>query len=128
MRGSIRYGAGAAAGLLAAFGERLASSRSQGEASRTALEKSATCFRNNLARMDCAAHEAAGLPPGSGVTEAGGKLLVKKRLCGPGMSWGFTMAGHILRLRALAHSTGPRWQSLWQEILTKPTALSIKSA
>ena len=32
----------------------------------------------------------------------------KKRLCGPGMSWGFTMAGHILRLRAPAHSTGQR--------------------
>ena len=122
----LRYDAGAAAGLLAAFGERPASSRSLGEAARTALEKSATYFRNNPARMDYAAYAAAGLPLGSGVTEAGCKLLVKKRLCGPGMSWGFTMAGHILRLRALAHSTGQRWQSLWKEILTKPSSL-IKS-
>ena len=116
----LRYDPGAAAGLLAAFKERLASTRSLSEAARTALEKSATYFRNNLARMDYAGYAAAGLPLGSGVTEAGCKLLVKKRLCGPGMSWGFTMAGHLLRLRALAHSTGQRWQSLWQEILTKP--------
>ena len=46
------------------------------EAARAALEKSATNFRNNLARIDYA-----GLPLGSGVTEAGCKLLVKKRLC-----------------------------------------------
>ena len=69
---------------------------------------------------------AAGLPLGSGVTEAGCKLLVKKRLCGPGMSWGFTMAGHLLSLRALAHSTGQRWQRLWKEIFTKPIILAIQ--
>ena len=123
----LRYDPGAAAGLLAAFEERLASSRRLGEAARTALEKSATYFRNNLGRMDYAAYAAAGLPLGSGVTEAGCKLLVKKRLCGPGMSWGFTMAGHLLRLRALAHSTGQRWQSLWKEILTKPALLATKT-
>lgn len=123
----LRYDAGAAAGLLAAFEERPASSRSLSEASRTALEKSTTYFRHNLTRMDYAAYEAAGLPPGSGVTEAGCKLLVKKRLCGPGMSWGFTMAGHLLRLRALAHSTGQRWQSLWKEILSNPTTPACTS-
>ena len=122
----LRYDAGAAASLLAAFGERLASTRPLSETHRTALEKSTTYFRNNIARMDYATYAAAGLPLGSGVTEAGCKLLVKKRLCGPGMSWGFTMAGHILKLRALAHSTGQRWQSLWQEILTKPASLTTK--
>jgi hypothetical protein len=121
----LRYDSGAAASLLAAFEARLASTRRPGAAARTALEKSATYFRNNPARMDYAAYAAAGLPLGSGVTEAGCKLLVKKRFCGPGMSWGFTMAGHLLRLRALAHSTGQRWQSLWKDTLTTPALLSI---
>ena len=88
---------------------------------------SATCFRNNPARTHYAAYEAAWLPMGSGVTEAGCKLPVKKRLCGPGMSLGFTMAGHILRLRVPAHNTGQLWRSPSQEILIKSTALSIKS-
>ena len=92
--------------MLAAFQELVASSRSLGEVSRTAPTKSATCFRNNPARTHYAAYEAAWLPMGSGVTEAGCKLPVKKRLCGPGMSLGFTMAGHILRLHAPAHNTG----------------------
>ncbi len=56
--------------------------------------------------MDYVWYPTAGLPIGSGVTEAGYKLLVKKRFCGPGMTGGFAMAGHILKLRALAHSAG----------------------
>lgn len=120
----LRYDKEAAQTLLEAFEERLASSRALSPATREALQKTTTYFRNNVARMDYAAYEAAGFPLGSGVTEAGCKLLVKKRLCGPGMSWGFSMAGHILKLRALAHSAGGRWQSLWQEILTKPPLLA----
>ena len=123
----LRYDAGAAQGLLAAFEERPANPLPLSETHRAALQKSATYFRNNVARMDYAGYAAAGLPLGSGVTEAGCKLLVKKRLCGPRMSWGFTMAGNLLRLRALAHSTGQRWQSLWKEILTNKPLLSIKS-
>ena len=98
--------------------ERLASTARLGSANRTAPEKAVTYFGNNVERMDYAACAAAGLPIGSGVTEAGCKLLVKKRLCGPGMTWGFTMAGHIPRLRALAHSAGGRWTSLRNAILT----------
>ncbi|MDB6132027.1 MAG: hypothetical protein JWM59_270 [Verrucomicrobiales bacterium] len=109
---------GTAAALLTEMERRLASTRRLGAADRTALEKAVTYFGNNVERMDYAACAAAGLPIGSGVTEAGCKLLVKKRLCGPGMTWGFTMAGHILRLRALAHSAGGRWASPWKAILT----------
>ena len=122
----LRYDEGAARGLLAVFEERLDGPRGLSEPAREALQKSATYFRNNLERMDYASYAAAGLPLGSGVTEAGCKPLVKKRLCGPGMSWGLSMAWHVLRLRALAHSTGQRWQSLWREILNQPSALAIK--
>lgn len=118
----LRYDEGAAQALLEAFEERLASPRRLSDPAREALQKTTTYFRNNVGRMDYAAYEAAGLPLGSGVTEAGCKLLVKKRLCGPGMSWSFSMAGYLLNLRALAHSAGGRWQSLWKEILTNKTA------
>ena len=114
----LRYDKGAAQALLEAFQERLASPRRLPDPAREALQKTTTCFRNNAGRMDYAAYETAGLPLGSGVTEAGCKLLVKKRFCGPGMSWGFSMAGHLLNLRALAHRAGGRWQSFWKEILT----------
>lgn len=65
-----------------------------------------------------AARAGAGLPTGSGVTEAGCKLLVKKRLCGPGMTRGFTTAGHILRLGAPARGAGGRWKGLGNAVLT----------
>ena len=122
----LRYDESAAQALLESFEERLASRRAMSPATREALEKTATYFRNNVGRMDYAGYAAAGLPLGSGVTEAGCKLLVKKRLCGPGMSWGFRMAGHLLKLRALAHSAGGRWQSLWTEILTNKSTLTTK--
>jgi len=118
----LKHREGAAAGLLAIFDERLKSKRRIAAADREAVEKAATYFRNNLERMDYASYSAQGLPIGSGVTEAGCKLLVKKRLCGPGMTWGFKMAGHILKLRALAHSTGERWAGLWRTILTTKAA------
>jgi hypothetical protein len=118
----LKHGKGAAAGLLEVLDGRLLSKRALSSADRAAVEKAATYFRNNIERMDYAGYLAAELPIGSGVTEAGCKLLVKKRLCGPGMTWGFTMAGHILKLRALAHSAGERWAGLWRSILTQQAA------
>lgn len=118
----LKHEEGAAAGLLEVLDERLQSQRRLSSADREAVEKAATYFRNNIARMDYAGYRAEGLPIGSGVTEAGCKLLVKKRLCGPGMTWGFKMAGHLLKLRALAHSAGERWAGLWRNILTQNAA------
>lgn len=118
----LKHDEGAAAGLLEVLEERLESQRRMSRADREAVEKAATYFRNNIDRMDYAACVAAGLPIGSGVTEAGCKLLVKKRLCGPGMTWGFKMAGHLLKLRAVAHSAGERWNALWRGILTQKAA------
>jgi hypothetical protein len=118
----LKHVEGAAAGLLEVLDARLLGKRALSSANREAVEKAATYFRNNIDRMDYAGCRAEGLPIGSGVTEAACKLLVKKRLCGPGMTWGFTMAGHILKLRALAHSAGERWAGLWRGIVTQKAA------
>jgi hypothetical protein len=114
----LKHDKGAAAGLLEVLERRLEERRPLSSSDREAVEKAATYFRNNIERMDYADCREAGLPIGSGVTEAGCKLLVKKRMCGPGMTWGFKMAGRLLRLRALAHSAGDRWAGLWRKILT----------
>lgn len=38
------------------------------------------------------------------------------------MTWGFRTTRHLLRLRALAHSAGDRWKSMWNAILTSKSA------
>jgi len=43
--------------------------------------------KNNLNRMNYAAHINQNLSIGSGVTETACKTLVKQRLCGSGMRW-----------------------------------------
>ena len=92
------------------------------KADREALERAATYFRNNLDRMNYAQYAADRHPIGSGVTEAGCKLIIKKRFCGPGMTWSFRMAHHLMRLRAHAHSAGDRWNDMWNAILTRKAA------
>jgi hypothetical protein len=119
----LRHEEGGAAGLLAVMEECLTDARRLRAPDREALEKAVTYFRNNVGRMDYAACAAEGLPIGSGVTEAGCKLIVKKRFCGPGMTWSFRMAGHLLKLRAAAKSAGERWKDLWRQILTNNAAL-----
>lgn len=118
----LKHEEGAAAGLLEIFEARLSDKRRIGKADREAVERAATYFRNNLDRMDYARYTAEGRPIGSGVTEAGCKLIIKKRFCGPGMTWGFRTARHLMRLRALAHSAGDRWNSMWNAILTSKIA------
>ena len=65
--------------------------------------------------MDYAESVVLNHPIGSGVTEAACKTIVKQRLCRSGMQWKDKGAGVILRLRALAHSTG-RWEQFWSKI------------
>jgi hypothetical protein len=74
-----------------------------------------TYFTNHRHQMDYPGFLAAGLPIGSGVTEAACKTLVKQRLCASGMRWKNTGAKIVLSLRALAHTTG-RWTQFWQKI------------
>jgi len=65
--------------------------------------------------MDTPGFLAAGLPIGSGVTEAACKTLVKQRLCASGMRWKTKGAGIVLSLHALTQTTG-RWTRFWQKI------------
>lgn len=74
-----------------------------------------TYFTNHRHQMDYPGFVAAGLPIGSGVTEAACKTLVKQRLCASGMRWKNKGAKIVLSLRALSHTTG-RWKQFWQKI------------
>ena len=81
-------------------------------------EKFAKCltyFNNQRHRMKYAEYQKAGLPIGSGVTEAACKTLVKQRLCQSGMRWSDRGAQVILSLRALV-LTNTRWNQFWDKI------------
>jgi len=79
------------------------------------LNRTLTYFKNNLTRMNYAAHINQNLPIGSGVTEAACKTLVKQRLCGSGMRWKKQGAKIVLSLRALVQTTN-RWSQFWKKI------------
>jgi hypothetical protein len=68
------------------------------------LQDAITYFRNHHHQMRYAEAIAAHLPIGSGVTEAGCKVIVKARLCGSGMKWKEYGAGIVLSLRTLSYS------------------------
>ncbi|MEZ5326571.1 MAG: hypothetical protein R3F19_16105 [Verrucomicrobiales bacterium] len=52
---------------------------------------------------------------GSGVTEAGCKVIIKQRLCQAGMRWKEKGCASVLTLRAL-NRTGGRWDQFWSKI------------
>jgi hypothetical protein len=71
--------------------------------------------QNQAGRMNYGEWVAAGLPIGSGVTEAACKVIVKQRLCGSGMKWKEPGAAAVLSVRCLAYTTG-RWSQFWSKI------------
>jgi hypothetical protein len=72
-------------------------------------------FRQHAEHRQYAAYTAAGLPIGSGVTEAGCKELLKARFCRSGMRWKRDTGDAILQLRALRLST--QWDSFWAKVM-----------
>jgi hypothetical protein len=72
-------------------------------------------FRQHAAHMEYADYTAAGLPTGSGVTEAGCKELIKARFCRSGMRWKRATGDAILQLRALGLSA--QWDSFWAKVM-----------
>ena len=72
-------------------------------------------FRQHAEHMQYAAYAAAGLPIGSGVTEAGCKELLKARFCRSGMRWKRNTGDAILQLRALRLSA--QWDSFWAKVM-----------
>jgi hypothetical protein len=85
------------------------------EAAAQALDTELQYFRRNADKMRYALYRAAGLPIGSGVTEAGCKELVKARFCRSGMRWKRETAAPILHLRAIRLSH--QWDCFWKKVL-----------
>ena len=105
----------AALDLLIGDAARLSQRHALSQTLRDDVLSAWTYFTNHRHQMDYPGFVAAGLPIGSGVTEAACKTLVKQRLCASGMRWKNTGAKIVLSLRALAHTTG-RWAQFWQKI------------
>lgn len=80
-----------------------------------AVERELNYFRTHAAQMQYAAFRAAHLPIGSGVTEAGGKELIKARFCRSGMRWKRPTAAPLLQLRAIRLSQ--YWDGFWSKVL-----------
>jgi len=72
-------------------------------------------FREHVQLMHYADFRAAGLPIGSGVTEAGCKELIKARFCRSGMRWKRASGAPLLQLRAIKLSQ--HWDSFWAKVL-----------
>jgi len=86
------------------------SARAQG-----ALDTELNYFRQHVEMMQYADFRAAGLPIGSGVTEAGCKELIKARFCRSGMRWKRASGAPLLQLRAIRLSQ--HWDSFWSKVL-----------
>jgi hypothetical protein len=82
---------------------------------RVGLQDAITYFRNHHHQMHYAEAIAADLPIGSGVTEAGCKVIIKARLCAAGMKWKQQGVAVVLSLRTLSYSQG-RWQQFWSKM------------
>lgn len=89
--------------------------RKLSEVTRENLKAAITYFQNQSPRMNYAANVEAGLPIGSGVTEAACKTLIKQRFCCSGMRWKEKGLKAVLSLRELVQ-TGGRWEQFWKKI------------
>ena len=81
-----------------------------------ALDTELNSFRQHAELMQYADFRAAGLPVGSGVTEAGCKELIKARFCRSGMRWKRASGAPLLHLRAIKLSE--YWESFWSKLMS----------
>jgi len=79
------------------------------------LDTELNYFRQHAELMQYADFRAAGLPIGSGVTEAGCKELIKARFCRSGMRWKRASGAPLLQLRAIKLSR--HWDSFWSKVM-----------
>ena len=110
----LKHEAGAAARLLSEM-EAIPLPKRLSATLRDGLQDAITYFRNHHHQMHYAEALARHLPIGSGVTEAGCKVIIKARLCAAGMKWKERGAAIVLSLRTLSYSQG-RWQQFWSKI------------
>lgn len=85
------------------------------KAARDDIQRCVTYYENNLHRMDYPAYVKAGIPIGSGVTEAACKTFIKARLAGSGMRWSRFGIDNMLMARGLIFTAG-RWSQFWEKI------------
>ena len=78
-------------------------------------------FKNYREHMDFAARRRAGEPIGSGVTEAGCKVIFNQRMKQSGMRWNRSTGQRIVDLRTALR--GGLWDSIWDRQFTPPTDL-----
>lgn len=79
------------------------------------LNATITYLENHKSKMKFSKNVENNLPIGSGVTEAGCKVIVKQRMCGSSMKWKDEGASTVLRLRTLNY-TKDRWDQFWQKV------------
>ncbi len=80
-----------------------------------ALDPALNYCRQHAELRQYADFRAAGVPIGSGVTEAGCKELSKARFCRSGMRWKRTSGAPLLQLRAIKLSQ--HWDSFWSKVM-----------
>ena len=86
---------------------------------RAAVTREINYFRSHQERMQYAVYRWAGLPIGSGVTEAGCKELIKARFCRSGMRWKRASGAPLLQLRAIKLSQ--QWDGFWANVMLGAT-------
>lgn len=89
------------------------------------VHEAITYIENHRRRMNYAAVREAGLPIGTGSTEATCKTLVQVRMKRAGSRWNTNTGRHILQLRALA--TSDRWDHA-MELTLRPLRKSVRVA
>jgi len=91
------------------------SNKKYGSKSDKIIEVAVTYFKNHIHQMNYSDDIEKKLPIGSGVTEAGCKVIVKQRMCNSGMKWKEKGSKAILNLRCINYSDG-QWGQLWDKI------------
>lgn len=89
------------------------------------VHEAITYLEHHHTRMNYAEVRAAGLPIGSGNTEATCKTLVQVRMKRAGSRWNTTTGRHVLQLRALA--TSDRWDHA-MKLTLQPLRKSVRLA
>ncbi|MCB9075945.1 MAG: ISKra4 family transposase [Chitinophagales bacterium] len=79
------------------------------------LQKTITYFENQKDKMIYSYNIKNNLPIGSGITEAGCKVIVKERFCRSGMRWGKQGIAIVLKLRTMLYTTN-QWEEFWHKI------------
>ncbi len=91
------------------------SQKKYGSKNNKVVETAVTYFENHIHQMNYSDDIKHKLPIGSGVTEAGCKVIVKQRMCNSGMKWKDVGSKAVLNLRCINYSDG-QWGQLWNKI------------